>query len=642
MIKSFPYIFILFACLLQQPTMQAQQYDPSKINKKAVSLFEQAKNRFEDGNDVLAIGLLQKSVETDPNYADAYLTMGNLYSRMKNYNAAVASFEKAFAIDSVYGLEYRVQYAVQLAGLGKFEKALAIVSDVLSRNPPKNHKSLANAKKRQESFQFAVNFEKNHPDKNYFFAPSNLGKNINTTHPEYLPTLSVDGSELIFTRRLAGTNEDFFISKKDTNGWRLAEAAGGNINTPQSEAALTLSADGEWMIYAASGRMDSYGNYDLYMAQKENDEWKDVYHFGLGINTDQWEAQPSLSPDRKDLYFASRRPGGHGGIDIYVSHLKANGYYSEPENMGPGINTSGDDQCPFIHTDNQTLYFTSNGWPGYGDDDLFVVRKQPNGEWGQPENLGYPINTIEKEGTMCIAADGQTAYYAADRNDSYGGLDIYSFLLRKDVRPVKTIWVKGKITDIKSGLPVAAMLELTDLVSKKPVSQIQADAVGNYFMTLPIGKDYAFTINSKGYLFYSDNFLTANREPDSTFIKNIVLQPIATNATIVLKNIFFEPNKYVLNPESQTELDKLVQLLNENPTMKIEISGHTDNIGKPADNMLLSKNRAKAVVDYLISKKIAAARLIAKGYGETKPIADNKTDTGRMQNRRTEMRVINQ
>lgn len=622
--------------------VQAQTYNPSKVSKKAQEFYAQAMNRIDDGNWVSAIGLLQKANEADAGFADARLALGTIYSRLKNYKSSAENFEKAFAIDSVYSFDFRVQYATQLAGMGQFEKALHIINDVLAKKPPKNSGSLTNAMSRQKSFQFAVSFEKNHPVNNYTFKPINLGKEINSSHPEYLPILSIDGSELIFTRRLTGTNEDFYVSKKDSSGWGMAKPAGGNINTPQSEAAQTLSADGEWMIYAASGREDSYGNYDLYMAQKTNEEWEDVYHFGLGINTDQWEAQPSLSPDRKDLYFASRRPGGFGGIDIYVSHLKPNGYYSQPENMGPGINTSGDDQCPFIHADNQTLYFTSNGWLGYGDDDLFVVRKQPNGEWGKPENLGYPINTIEKEGTMCIAADGKTAYYAADRNDSYGGLDIYSFELREDVRPVKTLWVKGKITDKNTGKPVVSTLELNNLATHQTISHIQTDDAGNYFMTLPVGKDYAFNVNSKGYLFYSDNFLMANKSPDSTYIKNILLEPIASNASVVLKNIFFEVNKYELNPESQTELDNLVRLLNENPTMEIEISGHTDNVGKPSDNMILSNNRAKAVVNFLISKKINPGRLVAKGFGETKPLADNKTEAGRLQNRRTEMRVISQ
>lgn len=607
-----------------------------------MGLYIQAQERFNDGNLVLAAGLLQQATDIDKNFADAYINLGSIYARLKNYKSSVASFEKAFAIDSAYSFDYRISYSVQLAGLGQFEKALDVINDVLTKKPPRHPASLANAEKRKASYQFAVEYAKASTVKNYVFAPQNLGPNINSASLEYLPSLSVDGSELIFTRRVSGTNEDFFIAKKEKNGWGVAEPADGKINTPQSEAAQTLSADGEWMIYSANGRMDSYGNYDLYMAQHTAEGWVDTYHFGLGINTDQWEAQPSLSPDRKDLYFASRRPGGYGGIDIYVSHLKPNGYYGQPENLGPNINTPGDDQCPFIHADNQTLYFTSNGLPGYGDDDLFVVRKQPDGSWGKPVNLGFPINTIEKEGTMCIAADGHTAFFAGERSDSRGGLDIYSFELREDIRPVKTLWVKGKITDSKTGKPLASAVQLTDLSNKQLISDIQPDEAGNYFMTLPVGKDYAFNVNRKGYLFYSDNFLMAGRSPDSVYEKNILLQPIEANASIILKNVFFDKNKFELKPESQAELDKLVQLLNDNPGMKAEISGHTDNAGKPADNLLLSNNRAKAVVSYLVSKKIAASRLIARGYGETKPIADNKTEDGRARNRRTEMKVISQ
>jgi outer membrane protein OmpA-like peptidoglycan-associated protein/tetratricopeptide (TPR) repeat protein len=631
-------------------SLTAQPYDPTKINKKAVALYNQAEERFNDGNLVLAAGLLQQAVELDKNYADAYINLGTIFNRLKNYKKSAFNYEKAFAIDSVYSFDYRVQYSVQLAGMGEFEKALQIVNDVLEKKPPKNPTSLASAQKRKQAYQFAVEYAKNNPVKNYVFAPINLGNNVNSAALEYLPSLSVDGSQLVFTRRVSGSNEDFYISQKRKDvpndtvglGWTLAESAGDNINTPQSEAAQTLSADGEWMIYSANGRMDSYGNYDLYMAQKTPDGWATTYHFEPGINTDQWEAQPSLSPDRKDLYFASRRPGGFGGIDIYVCHLKPNGYYSNPENLGPTINTPGDDQCPFIHVDNQTLYFTSNGLPGYGDDDLFVVRKLPDGSWGKPFNLGYPINTIEKEGTMCIAADGKTAYFAADRSDSKGGLDIYSFELREDIRPVKTLWVKGKITDKSTGKPLPTSVELIDLSNKLTIYNIQSDNEGNYFMTLPIGRDYAFHVNRKGYLFYSDNFLMAGRPVDSVYEKNIQLQPIATNASMVLRNVFFDKNKFELKPASLAELDKLVQLLNENPTMKVEISGHTDNVGRPIDNITLSNNRAKAVVKYLIDKKIAATRLTAKGYGEMKPVADNKTEEGKAQNRRTEVRVLSQ
>jgi outer membrane protein OmpA-like peptidoglycan-associated protein len=335
-------------------------------------------------------------------------------------------------------------------------------------------------------------------------------------------------------------------------------------------------------------------------------------------------------------------PGGQGGSDIYVAHLQPNGKWSEPENLGPEINTSADEQCPFIHADNQTLYFTSNGLQGYGDADLFFVRKGPNGIWSKPMNLGYPINTISQEGTLFITSDGKTAYYSSDRSDSQGGLDIYSFELREDVRPFKTLWVKGQVFDnkTKKGLPSA--VELIDLASRQPLSRVQTDEKGNYLVTLPVGKDYAFNVNRKGYLFYSDNFSFSRQSPDSIYEKNIPLQPLEANASVILKNIFFDVNKYELKPESQVELDKLVQLLAENPSLKIEISGHTDNAGKPAENLVLSNNRSKAVVNYLVSKGIMPARLLAKGYGETRPVAENKTEEGRALNRRTEMKVISQ
>jgi len=329
-----------------------------------------------------------------------------------------------------------------------------------------------------------------------------------------------------------------------------------------------------------------------------------------------------------------------GGSDIYVCHLLANGKWSEPENLGPQVNTPGDEQCPFIHADNQTLYFTSNYWPGYGDDDLFYVRKGPNGIWSKPVNLGYPVNTINKEGTLFITADSKTAYYASDRSDSKGGLDIYSFELREDIRPYKTLWVKGQVFDKKTTKGLPSSVELIDLFTKQTISKVQTDEHGNYLITLPVGKDYAFNVNRKGYLFYSDNFFLSHNSPDSTYEKNIPLQPIEANASIVLNNIFFDVNKYDLKPESQVELDKVVQLMKDNPTIKIEISGHTDNIGKPADNLKISNTRARAVINYLIEKGMSGQRLVAAGFGETKPVADNKTEEGRAKNRRTELKIL--
>lgn len=637
---SFRIILISSICLLSS-TLLSAQYDASKINKKAVELYEQAQRRIESENYATAAGLLQQAISLDKHYVDAYLVLADVFGKIKNYNSSIQNFEAAFAIDSVYTLEDKYSYAKQLAGAGQFEKALAAINELMTKRPSKNPVVTERREIRRRAYQFAVDYEKEHPVKNYVFAPQNLGSGVNTGESEYFPTLSIDGKELIFTRRLNDRNEDFYSSSFNNNNWENAQPLEGKINTPQSEAAQSVSADGQWMVFTAKDRADSYGGYDLYFSQYTPWGWGDAVNLG-NVNSEQWDSQPCLSPDKRDLYFASRRFGGFGGIDIYVCHLKPNGKWTEPENLGGAVNTPGDDQCPFIHADNQTLYFVSNGWQGYGENDIFFVRKGNNGTWSKPMNLGYPINTIDDEGTLFIAADGKTAYYASDRSDSKGGLDIYTFELRQDIRPYKTLWVKGHVKDAKTNKELAATVQLIDLASHQVISEVKTDETGYYFLTLPVGKDYDFTVNRQGYLFYSDNFLMIGRSPDSTYEKDILLQPIVTNAAIVLRNVFFDVNKFELKPESQVELDKVVQLLNDNPSLKIEISGHTDNVGKPSDNLTLSNNRAKAVVDYLVGKNIVATRLTAKGFGETKPVADNKTEAGRAMNRRTEMRVISQ
>jgi outer membrane protein OmpA-like peptidoglycan-associated protein len=562
-----------------------------------------------------------------------------VYGQIKDYQHSVDTYEKAFAMDSNYTSFYKLSYSINLAGLGEFEKALNTVNILLTRTnlDPRSRKS---AEYRKSCYQFAVDFAKAHANDHYVFAPQNLGDGINTAESEYFPSLTVDGKQMIFTRRLGGMNEDFFGTVRNGNTWSKAFHLGGNINTPQNEGAQNISQDGNWLVFTGCYRPDGYGSCDLYISYQTNSGWSEAMNLGKEINTDQWESQPCLSPDKRDLYFASRRPGGYGGSDIYVSHFQPNGSWSKPENLGPGINTAGDEFSPFIHADNQTLYFTSNGLLGYGDEDIFLTRKDAQGKWTKPENLGYPINTINTESTLFITADGATAYYSSDRSDSKGGLDIYSFDLRSDIRPNKTLWIKGKVFDKNTNKGLPSTVELIDLASKRSISRVQTDETGNYLVTLPVGKDYAFNVNRRGYLFYSDNFSLKDKSPDSTYDKNIPLQPIEVNASIVLKNIFFDFSKYDLKPESQVELDKVVQLMQDNPTVKIQIEGHTDNVGTSADNMKLSENRAKSVVNYLVSKNISITRLTAKGFGATKPIADNKTEEGKAQNRRTELKVV--
>ncbi|TAL46030.1 MAG: flagellar motor protein MotB [Chitinophagaceae bacterium] len=619
----------------------AQSYDPSKVNAKAKALYDEGIKKAQDADYAEAISLFQQAIYLDSNYVEAFLSLGGVYGQMKNYTLAAEYYEKGIQKDTAFTKVYRLPYSINLAGKGEFEKALNVVNEYLS-NPKLGENSRKAGEYRKRCFEFAVDFEKKNAGKNYLFAPKNLGDKVNSEVSEYFPCLTIDGKELVFTRKVRNFDEDFFSAQWKNNEWDNAKPLGGNINTDQNEGAQMISQDGQWLVFTGCNRPDGWGSCDIYISYFTPQGWSEAINLGGTVNSDQWDSQPCLSPDKRDLYFTSRRLGGYGGSDIYVCHLRPGGKWSEPENLGSTINTKADEACPFLHADNQTLYFTSNGLPGYGEEDLYYSRKGPKGDWSIPQNLGYPVNTIDNEGTLFIAADGKTAYYSSNRSDSKGGLDIYSFELRENIRPYKTLWVKGKVFDKKTTKGLPSAVELIDLATKQPLSKVQTDEQGNYLITLPVGKDYAFNVNRKGYLFYSDNFSLSQQSPDSIFQKDIPLQPIEANATVVLKNIFFDVNKFDLKPESETELDKVVQLLNDNPTLKIQIGGHTDSIGKAADNLVLSNNRSKAVVNYLITKSIDPNRLTSRGFGSTQPVSPNKTEEGRAMNRRTEMKVVSQ
>ena len=615
------------------------QYDPQKVDKKAARLYLVSQQQVGDDKFQEGIETLKQAVAIDQNFEDAWLSMAGMYGELKNYQAAVDNYKIARSIDSIYFKDFSLSYSINLAGLGKFEEAQAAVNDFKSI-PNLNQSSLRAAAYRSRSYQFAIDYAAKKIGLDYKFEPRNMGDSINSTISEYFPTISLDGQHLVFTRRVNNINEDFFQSDRVPGGWSKAKALEGNINSNNNEGALNISQDGQWLIFTGCNFPNGFGSCDLFISYLTPEGWSVPENMGPNFNTEFWESAPSLSPDKRDLYFTSNRPGGYGGNDLYVCHRQENGRWSSPENMGPSINTAGDESAPFIHADNSTLYFTSNALPGYGGDDLFVVRKTTNGQWSTPQNLGYPINTIENEGSLVVATDGKTAYYASDRADSRGQLDLYSFELRSDLRPARTLWVKGRVYDKKSGKGLPSSVELGDLSSKEILSKLQTDETGNYLTTLPLGKDYAFNVNRKGYLFYSENFMLSSPVPDSTYKIDIPLQPIETNASIILKNIFFDVNQFELKPSSQIELDDVVKLLRENPLLVIQISGYTDNVGKPADNLLLSENRARSVVNYLKAKGIDPRRLSFKGYGDAQPVSANTTEVGRAKNRRTELKVI--
>lgn len=617
----------------------SQWYNPEKVNKKAKAIYESGYDFAMDGNYKEAIQKINEALSLEPKYVEAYLSRAAIYADLKDYAASINDFDKAFALDTVFCSMYQLPYSISLAGMGEFEKALSAINNFL-KIEKLNPQSIRSAKYRKSTYEFAINYKQKHPDSDYNFSPVNLGSGINSNHLEYYPSLTIDGKKMIFTRRIKN-DEDFYESELINNVWTEAKPAPGKINTNLNEGAQNISQDGEWLIFTGCNYPEGVGSCDLYISYKlKNGGWTQAENFGPIVNTDQWESAPSLSPDKRDLYFSSNRFGGYGGKDIWVSHRMSNGKWGRPENLGPVINTSADETCPFMHADNQTLYLISNGHQGYGSSDIFLSRKLNDSSWSTPLNLGYPINTIDDEGSLIVSSDGKMAYYASDRLNESAGLDIYSFQLREEIRAAKTLWIKGKVFDKKTSAGLPSTVELTEINTRRIISRLQTDEEGNYLITLPEGTDYAFIVNRKGYLFYSDNFSIPANSKDSFFTVNIPLQPIEAGAAIILKNIFFDNNKFDLRHESIAELDRLVLLMNENPKMTIQINGHTDNAGNKEANKTLSLNRAKSVMGYLLSKGIKKERLQAKGFGDTLPIASNDTEQGKTLNRRTEINIV--
>jgi len=388
------------------------------------------------------------------------------------------------------------------------------------------------------------------------------------------------------------------------------------------------------------------------MARKNGDYWDDVQNLGPNINTSKYESQPSISADSKTLYFCSKgRNNAIGGYDLYKSEWK-DGQWTKAELLDTMINTQKNEVCPFIHHDGQTLYFGSDGHLGFGDEDLFKS-EFINGKWEKPQNLGYPINTYNNESSLVIGATGERAYFSSDRENGAGGLDIYTFELPEDIKPKPITYFKGFVKDAFTKKAITARIELICLEAKNEVLNSTSDSKdGSFLTTLKADKIYACNVSAEGYLFHSEHFTFTTNPEGKPYVMEILLQPIPQISTIkseksdkpsqkvILNNIFFDSGKAELLPASALELDRLVQLLKDYSDLKIQVNGHTDDVGSEMDNMILSKNRAKAVVDYLQSKGIINERLQYKGFGESQPLNEGTTETSRTQNRRTEFEII--
>ena len=418
------------------------------------------------------------------------------------------------------------------------------------------------------------------------------------------------------------------------------------MNTEGNEGAASFTPDGQFVFFTACSRRDGYGDCDIYVSRLDGNTWSKPRNLGPLINTPAWESQPCISNDGRTLYFASSRKGGEGGQDIYQTTYQ-NGTWSEPENLGPTINSSGNEVSPFLHADGKTLYFSSSGHLGFGGLDLFISKKTPEG-WTKPENLGHPLNTSADEGNIFVNAQGNLGYINSTREGGLGRSDIYSFELDPSIRPDFTTYVRGYVREKGSQKPLAGKVTFINIETGDTIRSVYANkASGKFLLTLPLEQDYAAFIDKKGYLFASQFFSLKDlptpaddARSDQYFDVEIELQPLEVGITVVMSNVFYETNEYDLLDASKAELEHLVQFMKLNPKVQVEIGGHTDNVGSTQDNKVLSDNRARSVKKYLEERGIASARVLAKGYGEVQPVADNTTEEGRALNRRTECRIV--
>jgi outer membrane protein OmpA-like peptidoglycan-associated protein/tetratricopeptide (TPR) repeat protein len=643
----FAFLILLFSCKAQLPPGEY-----TSKNKKAVSLFEQAMQLYQQQKDDECMAALKKAVEKDSTFIEPHLLMAELYQIKGKTNDAIKEYEKAITISPGFNINNFYNIARLEMKVGDYKNAKTDFERFLKK-PNINPDSKESAERNVQNCDFAMESIKNPKP----FKPVNLGEGINSSLDEYFPAITADDQTFLFTRNnrteRAPTQEDFMISKKVNGIWQpavLIPSAG--INTPGNEGAPSLSVDGQILFFTVCqdqtgsfgpGRK-GYGGCDIFYAEKVGEMWSKPYNLGTSVNSQYRETQPSFAADGKSLYFASNRPGGLGEHDIYVSELQPDGSWGRPINLGKQVNSTGDEQSVFIHPDGRTLYFSSNGRIGMGGFDIYIVRKDDKGVWGTPVNLGYPINTHGDENSLLVGASGEIAYFASNREGGLGGLDMYKFDLYKEARPDLITYVKGKVYDIKSRAPLGAHFELIDIETGKAVIESDANSGnGEFLVTLPVDKNYALNVSQPGYLFYSEYFaLKELADKTKPFVMDVPMQPIDTGSVIELKNVFFETGKYDLKPESKAELNKLIAFLNTNKTIRGELSGHTDNVGDKKMNMTLSQNRAKAVYDYLVANGngLDPKRLTYRGYGDTKPKVKNDSDVNRAINRRTEFKVI--
>ncbi len=648
--KSYPvpqarhrYIVVfLFLIFLSAPCfvshLQAQSHQDNKTSK----FFGKAKQAYQVNNFTQAEFYLRKVLKHDTGFVKAYLLQGDVYASRKRLDKAIESYRRGLAIDSVSSPFAFFVLAEWEYKTGKYTASLCDIQYFL-RFENKNTPLHVKAEKLLNNATFAANAVA-HPEKTTL---KRLNNGINSPADEYINFVDVEGKQLIFTRKFLEQEkgkpvykEHFYLSVQNKGRWLSPEKMRFPWDSTLNMGGMSLSVDGRTMYFTGCYWPGGFGSCDIYASKKRGKYWQFPQHLDSYVNTSHWDSQAVISADKKQLFFASRRPGGNGGSDIWMCIRQADGRWGKAINSGSGINTSGNEMAPFLHADGRTLYFSSNGRTGLGGYDLYVSHEDSAGHWTKAVNLGFPINTKANELNIFVSLDGRRAWLSSDRDTTNTGFDIFSFPVYAKMRPEKVFFVRGVVQDARNGKKLAAAVVLTNLANSRTVDSVVSDAVtGRFLMVLHAGTDYAFNIQKKGYMIYSQSFNLKEFPDIGSVNRTFALSPVTKGAVMQLHNIRFGFDSYVLHPSAYPELNKLVRFLTENAHVNILIAGYTDNVGSATYNLRLSQRRAKVVLDYLVSKGIASGRMQFQGFGNTHPISDNQIPEGRAANRRTEIEI---
>ena len=615
----------------------------SEVNKKVLKWYHQAQDAYKKKEGEKALVLLSRATKKDTSFIEGWLLKAEIYSSEGNNQKAIAAYRHALDINPDFFPPAGYFMGNLLLSSGKYSQAADAFREFLTNNnispalKAKATKQLVWAKAGKKLMENPV-----------FVTIKKANSLINTTEDEYVNYLSSNNQKLVFTRKVKLPNtetsrdiyrEQFYESVKQDSNWQQPVT----LNLPWAQnknvGAMSLTADGKDIYFTGCRWPGSIGRCDLYNSHLKNGTWQIPVNLGKSVNSPAWESQPFVSADGKYLLFASTRPGGYGGSDIWMSVKLKSNQWSAPVNLGDSINTSGNEMAPFLYADNKTLVFSSDGHPGLGKQDLFIARKNSAGIWQKAENIGYPVNTKYNEINLIYSLNGKYAAISSDREQH--NFDIYEIPVYPKIKPERILFFHGKVIDKKTGKPVSAQVILTDVTTGLKLSiRHSAPDDGTFLMIMEPRQTYAFNILSKGYLMLSDKYSVENLISDSLHItKTFRLTPIKQGGRFTLKNLYFETDSPELKGKSFFELNKLITYLNLNPSLKLEIRGHTDNSGSTKHNLSLSRQRAKAVYDYLTAHNIKAERLSYSGYGASQPVADNSTSEGKAKNRRVELIV---